>query len=116
MLSLPQSFHSGEYLYIEYLLQDEKASNKTEEAKKEEKKPSKPVTVREPLEITLQLADVANASDDAMSSSMKKYEGKFTLICCKIIMYHLFPCINYQRDLPCELIPRQQTLVSESQF
>lgn len=51
---------------------DEKAGNKTEEAKAEEKKPSKPVTVREPLEMVLQLDDVANTSEDALSTSVKK--------------------------------------------
>ena len=51
---------------------DEKAGNKTEEAKAEEKKPTKPVTVREPLEMVLQLDDVANTSEDALSTSVKK--------------------------------------------
>ena len=56
------------------MLQEEKSSNKTEEAKQEEKKPSKPVTVREPLETVIQLDDVADISDDAMSTSTKKYD------------------------------------------
>ena len=55
---------------------DEKAGNKTEEAKAEEKKPTKPVTVREPLEMVLQLDDVANTSEDALSTSVKKYDSK----------------------------------------
>ena len=58
------------------MLQEEKSSNKTEEAKQEEKKPSKPVTVREPLETVMQLDDVTDTSEDAMSSSIKKYDGK----------------------------------------
>lgn len=56
-------------------MQEEKAGNKTEEAKKdktEENKPSKPVTVREPLEMALQWVDVSNTSDDAISASVKK--------------------------------------------
>ena len=55
---------------------DEKAGNKTEEAKAEEKKPTKPVTVREPLGMVLQLDDVANTSEDALSTSVKKYDSK----------------------------------------
>lgn len=54
---------------------EEQASNKTEEASKEkteEKKPSKPVTVREPLEMALQWLDIADTTEDAMSSSVKK--------------------------------------------
>lgn len=55
--------------------QEDKSSNKTEEVpKKEEKKSNKPVVVREPLEMVLLLDDVADVSDDAMSSSVKKYE------------------------------------------
>ena len=56
--------------------QEDKSSNKTEEVpkKEEEKKPNKPVVVREPLEMVLLLDDVAEVSDDAMSSSVKKYE------------------------------------------
>ena len=60
--------------------QDEKASNKTEEAKAEEKKPSKPVTVREPLEMVQQLDDVANTSEDALSTSVKKYDSKHAFV------------------------------------
>ena len=59
-----------------YMLQEEKSSNKTEEAKQEEKKPSKPVTVREPLETVMQLDDVTDTSEDAVSTSIKKYDGK----------------------------------------
>lgn len=53
---------------------EDKSSNKTEEVpkKEEEKKPNKPVVVREPLEMVLLLDDVAEVSDDAMSSSVKK--------------------------------------------
>ncbi|KAK2566848.1 Hypoxia up-regulated protein 1 [Acropora cervicornis] len=53
---------------------EDKSSNKTEEVpkKEEEKKPNKPVVVREPLEMVLLLDDVADVSDDAMSSSVKK--------------------------------------------
>ncbi|KAL9965587.1 hypothetical protein ACROYT_G029408 [Oculina patagonica] len=54
---------------------EEKASNKTEEAKKEktdEKKPSKPVTVREPLEIVLEWVDMAETTEDAVATSVKK--------------------------------------------
>lgn len=59
------------------MLQEEKSSNKTEEAKQEEqKKPSKPVTVREPLETVMQLDDVTDTSEDAVSTSIKKYDGK----------------------------------------
>lgn len=61
----------------EYSLQEEQASNKTEEASKEkteEKKPSKPVTVREPLEMALQWLDIADTTEDAMSASVKKYD------------------------------------------
>ena len=61
----------------EYSLQEEQASNKTEEASKEkteEKKPSKPVTVREPLEMELQWLDIADTTEDALSSSVEKYE------------------------------------------
>ena len=66
------------FIFIsEYSFQEEQASNKTEEASKEkteEKKPSKPVTVREPLEMALQWLDIADATEDAMSSSVKKYD------------------------------------------
>lgn len=66
------------FIFIsEYSLQEEQASNKTEEASKEkteEKKPSKPVTVREPLEMALQWLDIADTTEDAMSSSVKKYD------------------------------------------
>ena len=63
----------------ENLLQEEKASNKTEEAKKEkteEKKPSKPVTVREPLEMVLQWVDVTDTAEDAVAASVKKYDWR----------------------------------------
>lgn len=55
--------------------QEEKAGNKTEEVKNETtdaNKPSKPVTVREPLEMALQWVDVSDSSDDAISASVKK--------------------------------------------
>ncbi|XP_058948483.2 hypoxia up-regulated protein 1 [Pocillopora verrucosa] len=55
--------------------QDEKAGNKTEDAKKEKSdanKPSKPVTVREPLEMALHWVDVSDTSDDVLSASVKK--------------------------------------------
>ena len=66
----------GFMFIFEYSLQEEQASNKTEEASKEkteEKKPSKPVTVREPLEMALQWLDIADTTEDAVSSSVKKY-------------------------------------------
>ena len=65
---------------------DEKAGNKTEEAKAEEKKPTKPVTVREPLEMVLQLDDVANTSEDALSTSVKKYDSKNAFV---LKMYYI---------------------------
>ena len=64
------------YWRCAFSCQEDKSSNKTEEIpkKEEEKKPNKPVVVREPLEMVLLLDDVAEVSDDAMSSSVKKYE------------------------------------------
>jgi len=56
-------------------LQEEQATNKTEEASKEkteEKKPSKPVTVREPLEMALQWLDISDTTEDSLSISVKK--------------------------------------------
>lgn len=73
---------SADIFMPENLLQEEKASNKTEEAKKEkseEKKPSKPVTVREPLEIGLQWVDVADTAEDAVAASVEKYD-KFPFV------------------------------------
>lgn len=58
-----------------YSLQEEQATNKTEEASKEkteEKKPSKPVTVREPLEMALQWLDISDTTEDSLSISVKK--------------------------------------------
>jgi len=60
-----------------YCLQEEQATNKTEEASKEkteEKKPSKPVTVREPLEMALQWLDISDTTEDSLSMSVKKYD------------------------------------------
>ena len=71
---------SADFVFISeynYTLQEEQASNKTEEASKEkteEKKPSKPVTVREPLEMALQWLDIANTTEDALSTSVTKYD------------------------------------------
>jgi len=76
---MDQSGPSADFIFkseYDYSLQEEKASNKTEEATKEkteEKKPSKPVTVREPLEMTVQWQDIADTTEDAMYTSVKKY-------------------------------------------
>lgn len=78
--SVDRSGPSADFIFIfwyNYSLQEEKASNKTEEANKdktEEKKPSKPVTVREQLEMALQWLDIADTTEDTLSTSVKKYD------------------------------------------
>lgn len=74
-MALPSTIDLKPFLVLERFLQDEKAGNKTEDAKKEKSdanKPSKPVTVREPLEMALHWVDVSDASDDVLSASVKK--------------------------------------------
>lgn len=78
--SVDRSGPSADFIFIfwyNYSLQEEKASNKTEEGNKEkteEKKPSKPVTVREQLEMALQWLDIADTTEDTLSTSVKKYD------------------------------------------
>ena len=74
-MALPSPMDLKPFLVLERFLQDEKAGNKTEDAKKEKSdanKPSKPVTVREPLEMALHWVDVSDTSDDVLSASVKK--------------------------------------------
>lgn len=74
-MALPSTMDLKPFLVLERFLQDEKAGNKTEDAKKEKSdanKPSKPVTVREPLEMALHWVDVSDTSDDVLSASVKK--------------------------------------------